>query len=301
VPAAAARFPPKRLEPDRRPAMQAGPAIDTPERRPLFWRASWKGRDLFPLRDENPTHLTPVLTVSLIAANVAVWLWVQGGGLSHAVLAESVCQWGAIPAEITGRTGGREGVELGPGLPVCRFGGTGWPAIATSMFLHGSWLHLIANMWFLWIFGNNVEDSMGHLRFVVFYLLCGAAATGAHIAMSPASPVPIVGASGAISGVMGAYLLFYPHVRIQTLFVFIVFFRILPVPAWLVLLLWFGLQLLSAYAAPVEGGGVAFWAHVGGFVAGLALAKPFENPVLVDAKRRKVRLSPFEIEHRGWW
>ena len=131
---------------------------------------------MFPLRDENPTHLLPVLTFALIAANVAVWLWVQGAGLSHAVLAESVCRWGAIPAEITGRTGGREGVALGPGLPPCRFDGMGWPSILTSMFLHGSWLHLIANMWFLWLFGNNVEDSMGHLRFVAFYLVCGVAA-----------------------------------------------------------------------------------------------------------------------------
>jgi membrane associated rhomboid family serine protease len=168
--------------------------------------------------------------------------------------------------------------------------------------MHGGWLHLISNVWFLWIFGNNIEDSLGHARFLVFYLLCGVAAVAAQVVASPGSQVPMVGASGAISGVMGAYLLLYPRVRIHTLFVFIIFFRVIAVQAWFILLLWFGLQLLSGYATPVgDGGGVAFWAHVGGFVAGVLLAKPFENPMLVQARRRGVRLSPHEVEHRGWW
>ncbi len=256
---------------------------------------------MFPLRDENPTSLTPYLTVSLIAANVATWVWVQGAGLSAPALASSVCQYGAIPAEITGRALSGS-VELAPGLPVCRLGGLRWATLVSSMFLHGGWLHLISNLWFLWVFGNNVEDSMGHLRFVAFYLICGVAAVLAQVVAMPGALVPTVGASGAISGVMGAYLLYYPRVRIHTLFVFIIFFRVIPVQAWFILVLWFGIQVLSGYAAPVgDGGGVAFWAHVGGFIAGLVLAKPFENPMLVEARRRHVRLSPFEVEHGGWW
>jgi membrane associated rhomboid family serine protease len=256
---------------------------------------------LFPLRDDNPTELTPFFTIALILANVLVWVYVEGAGLSQGALASAVCTYGTIPAEITG-TGGYEGVELVPGAPPCGFGGLTLATLLTSMFLHGSWVHLIANMWFLWLFGNNVEDSMGHLRFLLFYLLVGLAATGAHILSAPSSPVPTVGASGAISGIMGAYLLLYPRIRIQTLFIFIIFIRILPVPAWFVLIYWFALQLLSGYITPMTetGGGVAFWAHVGGFVAGVALVKLFENRTLVDAKRRRVRLKPAEIQHRGW-
>jgi membrane associated rhomboid family serine protease len=265
--------------------------------------ASLKGDRLFPLRDENPTNLFPVLTLLLIAINVAVWVLVQSAGFSENALAESVCRYGAIPAEITGKTGGAAGVRLTPGLPPCEFGGLELSATITSMFLHGGWLHLLANMWFLWLFGDNVEDSMGHLRYVAFYLLCGLAAIAAQVLSSPGSPVPTVGASGAISGLMGAYLVFYPNARIITAFIFIIFIRVVPVAAWFILLLWFGLQVLSGYATPVGdgGGGVAFWAHVGGFVAGVVLAKLFENPMLVDAKKHKVRLSPFEVRHQGWW
>jgi membrane associated rhomboid family serine protease len=242
---------------------------------------------VFPLRDDNPTVLTPVVTVALILANVAVWVYLQGMGFSLDVLGESVCRFGAIPGEITGRTGGYEAVDLGPGVPACRLGGLTYEALLTSMFLHGSWLHLIANMWFLWLFGNNVEDSMGHVRFIVFYLITGLAAAGAHILMAPGSLIPVVGASGAISGVMGAYLVLYPRIKVQTLFIFVIILRIIPVPAWFVLLLWFGLQLLSGYADPVGTSGVAVWAHVGGFVAGVLLVKPFESRALTAARRRR--------------
>jgi membrane associated rhomboid family serine protease len=255
---------------------------------------------LFPLRDENPTSLTPLLTIAIVLANVAVWVLVQGGGVSFEALSDSVCRYGAIPAEITGRTGGYRGVQLGPEVPACEFGGLTLSAIFTSMFLHGGWMHLLANMWFLWLFGNNIEDSMGHLRFLVFYVAVGVLAGVAHVASGPGSPVPTVGASGAISGVMGAYLVLYPRVRIRTLFWFLIFIRVIPVPAWLVLVYWFALQVLSGAVAPLEGGGVAFWAHVGGFVAGVVLVKLFENRQLVAARRRHVALSPFEIEHRGW-
>jgi membrane associated rhomboid family serine protease len=258
---------------------------------------------LFPLRDDNPTILPPWFTIAFIVANVVVWIYIQGAGVSEHALAESVCRYGAIPAEVTGRTGGYGGVELVPGLPPCEFGGLTWQAVLSSMFLHGSWVHLLSNMWFLWLFGNNIEDSMGHFRFIGFYLLTGVAAALLHVFMAPGSAVPIVGASGAISGVMGGYLVLYPRIRIQTLFIFVIIIRIIPVSAWFVLLLWFGLQLLSGWTMPVDdgGGGVAFWAHVGGFVAGAALVKLFENRTLVNAKQRHVKLSPNEVAHHGWW
>ena len=239
---------------------------------------------MFPLRDENPTNLTPWVTAGFVAANVLVWLYLQGGGLNEQTLASSVCSFGAIPAEITGQTGGYSGVELAPGLPPCRFGGLTWATAFTSMFLHGSWFHLLGNMWFLWLFGNNVEDSMGHVRFALFYLICGLAGAAAHIFLAPDSPIPTVGASGAISGLMGGYLVLYPRVKIQTIFLFVFIVRIIAVPAWFVLILWFAIQLFSGWAEPAAGGGgVAFWAHVGGFAAGVLLVKLFENRALVTA------------------
>ena len=255
---------------------------------------------MFPLRDDNPTLLTPVVTIVLILANVGVWLYVQGAGMSEEVLAASACRLGAIPVEITGQVAGARPAS---DMLVCELGGLRHAALLTSMFLHGSWLHLIANMWFLWLFGNNVEDSMGHARFLIFYLITGLVAAGAHVFAEPGSLVPIVGASGAISGVMGAYLILYPRIRIQTLFIFVIILRIIAVPAWFVLILWFGLQLLSGMSAPVggTGGGVAFWAHVGGFVAGVVLVKLFENRVLVSARRRHVALTEQERRALGWW
>ncbi|HUF12349.1 MAG TPA: rhomboid family intramembrane serine protease [Longimicrobiales bacterium] len=255
---------------------------------------------MFPLRDENPTELTPIITFLVLMANVAAWLLLQGAGTEQA-LVQSVCTYGVIPAEVTGRLGGYAGVDLGGGMR-CAFGGLGWEALFTSMFMHGGWLHLIGNMWFLWIFGNNIEDSMGHLRFVVFYLLCGLGASGAQVMAAPGSPVPMVGASGAISGVMGAYLLLYPRVRIHTLFFFFFFVRVLAIPAWFVLGEWFVIQMLGGFMTPAEGGGgVAFWAHVGGFVAGVALIIPFRRKQLVNAKKAHVKLDPREVPHRGWY
>lgn len=239
---------------------------------------------MIPLRDENPTLLLPLVTIGLIVANVGAWLYLQGAGMSPEVLGDSVCSWGMIPAEVTGSTGGYTGIELGPGVPPCSFGGLTWQASLTSMFLHGGWVHLLANMWFLWLFGNNVEDSMGHVRFLVFYLLVGLGAAGAHVLSDPASMVPTVGASGAISGIMGAYLLLYPRVRIKTLFFFLFFFRVGVVPAWLVLIVWFASQLLAGYTNSVAQAGVAFWAHIGGFVAGALLVKLFEDRQLVQAR-----------------
>jgi membrane associated rhomboid family serine protease len=158
-------------------------------------------------------------------------------------------------------------------------------------------MHLIGNMWFLWVFGNNIEDSMGHLRFLAFYLLTGLAASGAHVLTAFASPTPVVGASGAISGIMGAYLVLYPRVRVHTLVVF-VFIQVIELPASVMLVLWFGYQLLAGLVASSEAGGVAFWAHVGGFVAGVVLIKAFARRKLVEAKRAKRRLT---AEDLGRW
>jgi membrane associated rhomboid family serine protease len=252
---------------------------------------------MIPLKDENPTELFPVFTLLLIAANVAAWVLVQGAGAEPQAMLGSVCQYGAIPAEITGAS---TPVPRGA-ADVCPGEGLGWAAVLTSMFLHGSWLHLIGNLWFLWIFGNNIEDSMGRLRFLLFYLLTGIAAAAAHIWSDPGSTIPMVGASGAISGIMGAYLVLYPKVRVRTLFIIVILIKVLRLPAWLLLGYWFLIQLLAGAAAPTGGPGVAFWAHVGGFLAGVILVKPFENPQLVTAKRQNRKLDPREIRGRGWW
>jgi membrane associated rhomboid family serine protease len=172
-------------------------------------------------------------------------------------------------------------------------------ALFTSMFLHGGWGHLLGNMWFLWIFGNNVEDSMGHLRFLLFYTLCGLAAAGAHVFSDPSSTLPMVGASGAISAIMGAYLLLYPRAKVKTVIFIIIFFTVLELPAFLYLGYWFLLQLFGVLG-PSVGGGVAFWAHIGGFVAGVALILVFRDPRLVRAKRNRVVLPRDQLRFGGW-
>jgi membrane associated rhomboid family serine protease len=166
-----------------------------------------------------------------------------------------------------------------------------WFAPLTSMFLHGGWFHLIGNMWFLWVFGNNVEDSMGHVRFLAFYLLCGVAAAATQTFMNPSSPIPMVGASGAISGVMGAYIVLYPRVRVHMLVFLGIFITRIVVPAYLMLGYWFVLQLLGGGLASEEGGGVAFWAHAGGFLAGAILIHVFRDPELVEKHRAMARTT----------
>jgi membrane associated rhomboid family serine protease len=247
---------------------------------------------MFPLRDDNPAELPPIVTVGLILLTCGVWILVQGAGFSGPAMEASVCTWGAIPAEITG---GAANWRQGP----CQPGGVTVAAVVTSMFLHGGWGHLIGNLWFLWIFGTNVEDSMGHLRFLLFYLLCGGAAAAAHIWSEPSSVLPMVGASGAISAIMGAYLLLYPRARVKTLLFFIIFFTVVELPAFLYLGYWFLLQVLGVFG-PTAGGGVAFWAHIGGFVSGLVLVLLFRNPRLVQAKRSNVVLPRDEVRFGGW-
>jgi len=231
---------------------------------------------MIPYRDENATLRTPVITLAIIAANVIMWLVVQGAGTPIA-LAQSVCNFGLIAGEVTGRAAPGTMFPLGPGLDCATDEGRALGHLFTSMFLHGSWMHLIGNLWFFWIFGNNIEDSMSRLRFVVFYLLGGLAAAAAQIASDPASVAPMIGASGAISGVMGAYLVLYPKVRVYTLVPVGFFLTSISLPAWSMLLYWMVIQLISGLMA-LSGssvGGVAFFAHIGGFVAGVVLIKLF--------------------------
>jgi membrane associated rhomboid family serine protease len=255
---------------------------------------------MFPLKDENPTELIPFVTLLIIAANVATWLLVQGAGSGAAFLG-SLCEFGAIPGEITGAIPAGDAIQLGAGAR-CRVGGLSEETLITSMFMHGSWMHLIGNMWFLWVFGNNIEDSMGHLRYIVFYLLTGVLAAGAHVMLGPDSPIPTVGASGAISGIMGAYMVLYPRIRVHTAIVLFVYIRVIPLPAWTVLLLWFLLQLAeAAFSFGGTAGGVAFGAHIGGFVAGALLVKLFGKRKLVLAKQEGRVLTRDELGRFGGW
>jgi membrane associated rhomboid family serine protease len=243
---------------------------------------------MIPISDENPTLRTPVVTYALLLTLVAVWVVAQGAGMEPNVLIASVCNWGMVPGELTG------GAPLGLAIPMSRELACVIDAERknvltplTSMFLHGGWAHLLGNCLYLWVFGNNVEDSMGRGRFLAFYLVCGLAAAATHVFLEQSSPVPTVGASGAISGVLGGYLLLYPRVRVRTYFPPIFLFH---VPAWLMLVLWFGQQVLSGLPElmqmrPDASGGVAVWAHVGGFVAGAALVRLFEDRSMV---RRRV-------------
>jgi membrane associated rhomboid family serine protease len=242
---------------------------------------------MFPVRDENPHFLPPIVTYGLIALNVAAWVLVQGLGSGEALLS-SVCEFGLVPGELLGRVS--PGATFPMGSYTCVVDpAPSWITTLTHMFLHGGWFHLIGNMWFLWIFGNNVEDSMGHARFVVFYLLCGLAAAALQVATQPSSIVPMVGASGAIGGVMGAYVMLYPRVRVH-MFVFLGFYvTTIAVPAIFMLGYWFLVQLIGGASTfgREEGGGVAFWAHVGGFVAGVALVKLFARPEYLAAHKAR--------------
>jgi len=212
---------------------------------------------MIPLRDANPTQSTPVVTIVLVALNVLVFL----GELAleaQGQFNQFIMTWGVIPAELTSEFLGES------------------PTLFSAMFLHGGWAHLLGNMLYLWIFGDNIEDRLGSGRFLIFYLVAGLAATGVQVAINPESQVPNIGASGAIAGVLGGYLILFPRTRILTL----VFRFITEVPAILVLGSWFVYQFFFGVASlsqiDMQIGGVAFFAHVGGFVAGMVLIKPFE-------------------------
>jgi membrane associated rhomboid family serine protease len=238
---------------------------------------------MIPYRDENKTQRPAIVTGTIIALNILSWLVVQGAGATYP-LAESVCNLGLIPGELTQSLPPGTRFPMGDGLVCSTDPGRQISHLITSMFLHGSWMHLLGNMWFLWIFGNNVEDSMGHSRFVVFYFLCGLAAAFAQIVASPSSPIPMVGASGAISGVMGGYLVLYPRVRVFAILPLGFFFTTIAVPAWVMLGYWFVIQFVSGLVSfGGDKGGVAFWAHIGGFVAGVVFIKLFARPEYIRA------------------
>ncbi|MEW6298473.1 MAG: rhomboid family intramembrane serine protease [Thermodesulfobacteriota bacterium] len=250
-----------------------------------FTGVTGRGGIMFPYHDENETQRLPYVTIGLIALNVLAWLFIQGAG-SPLALARSVCNLGLIPGELTGALPPGTGMPLGEGLVCVTDPGRQFSHLFTSMFLHGSWLHLLGNMWFLWLFGNNVEDAMSRPRFVVFYLLCGLAAALLQVGTSPASGIPMVGASGAISGVMGAYLVLYPRVRVFALLPLGFFLTSVALPAWTMIGYWALIQFISGLTTiGGEAGGVAFWAHIGGFVAGIALVKLFVRPDHVAAHR----------------
>jgi membrane associated rhomboid family serine protease len=239
---------------------------------------------VFPYHDENQTQRPAYATLTIIAINVLVWLVVEGAGANYP-LAASVCNLGLIPGELTGLLPPGTSFPIGDGLVCVTDPGRQTLHIITSMFLHGSWMHIIGNMWFLWLFGNNIEDAMTRPRFVIFYLLCGTAAALLQVVMQPDSPIPMVGASGAISGVMGAYLVLYPRVRVFTVVLLGFFLTTIAVPAWLMLIYWAFIQLVGGFVGQVggQGGGVAFWAHVGGFLAGVVLIKLFARPARLAA------------------
>jgi len=223
---------------------------------------------MIPIRDDTPRFSTPYVTYFLIALNTVIFLWEWSVGLeSQRELNALIFQFGVVPRHVTEALEATANVSLADAfLP-----------ILTSMFLHGSWLHIIGNMWVLWIFGDNIEDYLGHFPYLIFYLVCGIAASVAHILLNLGSGVPSVGASGAIAGVMGAYFVLYPRARVLTI-VPLIIFTFWWLPAWIVLGYWFLLQLLSGAATSIavtgqSGPGIAFWAHVGGFVAGILLIK----------------------------
>jgi membrane associated rhomboid family serine protease len=257
---------------------------------------------LLPLKDDIPTRRFPILTVAIIVINVVMFFGFQGAYIdSDAEFNKNVVEYGAIPYEISHP--GKECAEaVGSETLACE-GEVGvegrapdqpptWLTILTSMFMHGGLLHIAGNMLFLWIFGNNIEDSMGRMRFVAFYLLGGLAALLAQALMEPNATVPTIGASGAVAAVLGGYALLYPRARVVTVIFIVIFFTVLTLPALLVLGFWFLLQLLNgagSLAQPVgEGGGVAYFAHIGGFLFGLLLIRVFANRVHED----------YEIAHR---
>ena len=209
---------------------------------------------MIPIRDHNPSGRTPYVTYALMAANIGIFLSYVGLFADQRALMLFFYEWAMTPVLVT-----NEGT---------------YGTLFSSMFLHGGWLHLAGNMLFLWIFGDNMEEEFGHVGFLVFYLACGLAAALAQLASAPLSQVPTVGASGAIAGVMGGYLLLFPKAKVDILIFIIFIIRIISIPAWIMLGLWFIFQLFGGVGSNADMGGVAYWAHAGGFIAGAFLTIP---------------------------
>ncbi len=237
---------------------------------------------LFPIKDDNPTIRKPIVTVSLIVINTLIFLYsimLGTKGFNYFTV-----QFGFIPFELV------NSIELTPGLSASTYF-----TIFSSMFMHGGWMHLIGNMLFLWIYGNNVEDYFGPVRFIFFYLISGLAAIGLYTLFGPNSQIPLVGASGAIAGVMGAYMVLHPKAKITCLFFFF-FIQFITLPAKIVLGIWFGYQLLMSLVGSSTGGGVAWMAHVGGFLFGWALLK-----LLTIRRNKKGSASDGQKVYRVHW
>lgn len=243
---------------------------------------------MFPIRDENPTVRAPIATIAIIGLNIAVWLFIQGGG-SVLPLINSFCLYSLIPGDLLGIVPAGTTIPLTEGMGCVIDGKGSVSTLITHAFLHGSWFHIIINLWFLWIFGDNVEDVMGAFRFIGFYLMCAVVAAAAQILSDPAAVTPMVGASGAISGVMGAYARLYPKAYVHTLIPIGFFITTAAIPAMYMLGYWFFIQLISSMLLVGGPGGVAFLAHAGGFVAGLALIGPMHRP---DYLAERLRLNP---------
>jgi len=266
---------------------------------------------MIPISDENPTLHRPTMTYLILGATIATWVLVQSAGFDSERMAGPICNFGLVPGELTGQA------PVGLRVPLSRLSDClvdrepiNILTPVTSIFLHGSWGHLLGNMLFLWVFGDNIEDIMGRGRFLLFYLICGVAAAAAHILVQPGSPVPTVGASGAVSGIMGAYLVLYPQVRVRMLFFFLIFFKVVRMRAWIVLIFWLvwqvviGLPELMA-VRPEVSSGVAVWAHIGGFLAGALLIRLFARPDLVSQHNAAWRLQhpdllPSGAERNRW-
>ena len=208
---------------------------------------------MFPIRDHNPSGRTPFVVYTLIVAHLLGFAMSGAMTVDDGAMMVVFADWALIPARVSA--------------------GRDWSTFVSSMFLHGGWMHLLGNMLFLWIFGDNLEDEMGHLGFALFYVAAGIGAGIIHVISAPGSPVPTVGASGAIAGVMGGYLLLFPKARVDVLAIIIVIIKIFTIPAWVMLGVWFVLQLFGGFSL-MGGDGVAYWAHAGGFVAGVVLALP---------------------------
>ena len=209
---------------------------------------------MFPIRDHNPSGRTPYVVYLLMAANIVIFLSYVGIMDDDRAISRLYFDYAVIPARITD--------------------GFAWDTLFTSMFLHGGWMHLAGNMLFLWIFGDNMEDEMGHLPFALFYTVSGIGAGLIHVITAPESVVPTIGASGAIAGVMGGYLLMFPKARVDILLILIVYFRVFTIPAFVMLGIWLGMQFMGSLASDPDKGGVAYWAHTGGFIVGLILCIP---------------------------
>jgi rhomboid family protein len=228
-------------------------------------RRCWAGRldaapdpaqpaPMFPIRDHNPSARAPYVVYALIAINIAAYLGTLGLQSDPHALGQFYADWAIIPDRISS--------------------GQGYPTLISAMFLHGGFMHIAGNMLFLWIFGDNLEDEMGHAKFLGFYLASGIGAGLLQVYSAPASTIPTIGASGAIAGVLGGYLLLFPKARVDVLLILLVFFKVFPVPAWILLAIWFALQFYGGLNADMSAGGIAYWAHTGGFLIGLGLALP---------------------------